>query len=140
MDNTIAHNNTVHWIQSALNRFDNMYLAKLDMAGKPAIDKAINHLYEHGTLTSGAVQYLFDRTHANGSVPKYNTHRGYNKKYGEMIACDLQSIIDSKLVDWTTAKHALKPNLIRSINLETDHEWYRGNLRKKPPIMADLFE
>jgi hypothetical protein len=140
MSKKIAHNNTVMWIQSALNRFENMYYAGLDLNGKPALDKAIDHLYEKGQLTVGALQYLFDRTHSNGSQPKYNTHRGYNKKYGDMVPCNLQQIIDSELIDWSSAKNAIKPNLIRSIDLDTNHEYYRGQLRKKPPVIVDLFE
>jgi hypothetical protein len=139
MSNKIAHNNTIMWIQSAVNRFENMYYAKLDLNGKPALDKAVDHLYEQGQLTVGALQYLFDRSHPNGSQPKYNSHRGYNKKYGDIQTCNLQQVIDSGLVNWTSAKNAIKPNLIKSIDLETDHEFYRGQLRKKPPVMADLF-
>jgi len=139
MTNKIAHNNTLLWIQSALNRFENMYHANLDLNGKPAIDRAITHLYDKGAMTVGAVQYLFDRSHPKGSVSKYNTHRGYNKKYGNILVCNLQDLIDSDLVDWTSAKNAIKPNLVKAIEQETDHEYKMGKLRKKPPVIADLF-
>jgi len=140
MSNKIARNNTLLWIQSALNRFENMYHAGLDLNGKAAIDKAIDHLYEKNQLTVGALQYLFDRSHPNGSLPRYNTHRGYNKKYGDIIACDLQQIIDSGLIDWTSAKNAIKPNLVKSIDSDTDHEYRLNTLRKKPPVLVNLFE
>ena len=141
MSNKIAKNNTVMWIQSALNRFENMYYAGLDMAGKPAIDLAIDHLHTKGYLTVGQLQYLFDRTHSLGKLPKYNTHRGYNKKYGDMTTCNLQDVIDSNLVDWSTGKNnVIKPNLIKAIDQETTWEYRLGNLRKKAPVMADLFE
>ncbi len=140
MTTKIAKNNTIMWIQSALNRFENMYYAGLDMNGKPAIDTAITHLYETGKMTVGALQYLYDRSHPNGALPKYNTHRGYNKKYGDITPPNLQQIIDSNLVDWSSAKNAIKPNLVKSIELETTYEYTRGNLRKKPPVIADLFE
>lgn len=138
MSNT-AKNNTLLWIQSALNRFENMYNAGLDLQGKPAIDIAITHLYEHGTLTVGHVQYLFDRSHHLGKLPKYNTHRGYNKKYGEIIPANLTAIIDSGLVDWTSGKNAIKPNLIQAIEQETLWEYKSGKLHKKAPKIVDLF-
>jgi hypothetical protein len=141
MDNKIAHNNTVQWIQSALNRFENMYYAGHDLNGKPAIDKAVSHLFEHGKLTVGQAQYLFDRTHALGAQPKYNKHRGFHTKYGDMTTCNLQNLIDSDLVDWTTGKNGvMSPKFAQAISKETNHEWSRGNLQKKPAIMADLFE
>ena len=140
MSNKIAKNNTIMWIQSALNRFENMYYANLDLNGKPAIDKAITHLYENGTMTVGAVQYLFDRSHPKGTVSKYNTHRGYNKKYGDILPCNLQDIIDSDLVDWSSAKNAIKPNLVKAIEQETNYEYRLNRLRKKAPVIADLFE
>ena len=138
MDNTIAHNNTVQWLQSISNRFDNMFYASLDLAGKPALSRAVEHLAETGKLTVGAVQYLFDRTHPQGAQPKYNKHRGYHTKYGDMTTCNLQDLIDSDLVDWTSGKAS--PKFIKAISAETNHEWSRGKLQKKPRAMADLFE
>jgi hypothetical protein len=141
MSNKIARNNTILWIQSALNRFENMYHAGLDLNGKAAIDKAIDHLHEKGKLTVGQVQYLFNRSHPKGHLSTYNTHRGYNKRYGDILVPNLKDLIDSDYVDWATGKNSvMQPALAQAIFDETDYEWRIGNIHKKPPVLANLFE
>lgn len=128
------------WLTAAHARFENMYHANLDLQGLPNINKAIEHLQDHGYLTVGQIQYLFDRTHPLGKIPNYNTHRKLNKRYGNMVQCNLNDLIDSNLVDWTTGRYnVIKPNLITAIDKETLWLWSTGNLHKKPLALVDLF-
>jgi hypothetical protein len=119
------------WLISAQTRFKNMYDAGIDANGYPAIQRAIKHLEETGQLTVGAVQYVFNRTHDAGSVKKYNTYKGYDKKYGNMLPCSIPDLIDSNLVDWSTGRTCMQPAFARAIARETNYSWTAGTLKKK---------
>ena len=108
-----------------------MYDAGIDANGYPAIQRAIKHLEETGQLTVGAVQYVFNRTHDAGSVKKYNTYKGYDKKYGNMLPCSIPDLIDSNLVDWSTGRTCMQPAFARAIARETNYSWTAGTLKKK---------
>ena len=90
------------WLGKAYDRYKNMHAAGKDMDGLPAINKAVDSMNENKYITVGQLTYLFNRTHPLGVYPNYNTKWGYNKRYGEMMPCDLNDIIDSELVNWST--------------------------------------
>lgn len=128
------------WLDSCLTRFKNMYQADLDLSGYPAIQRAMANFDAKGKFSVGEIQYLFHRSHKFGRLPKYNTHKGYNKLYGEIIACSLQDLIDSGLVNWSSGQNGvIEPELVNAIQKETRWTWTNGNLRKKPLALADLF-
>lgn len=129
------------WLVSAQNRFKNMYDAGIDENGYPQIQKAIRHLELTGQLTVGQAQYIFNRTHESGSVNKYNTYKGYDKKYGSMLPCSIQDLIDSDLINWQSGRTCMQPAFAKAIARETNYHWVNGALKKKKsqPIQG-LFE
>ena len=124
------------WITAAQTRFKNMYDAGKDINGFPAIQKAIKHLESTGKLTVGQVQYIWNRSSPNGSIPKYNTFMGYDKKYGDIPNVSLKDLIDSDLVDWASGRNSMQPALAAAIARETDYKWQGNKLVKKPRTMA----
>ena len=105
--------------------------AGIDLNGYPQIQKAIKHLEETGQLTVGQAQYIFNRTHDAGSVNKYNTYKGYDKKYGSMLPCSVADLVESGLVDWTTGRTCMQPAFAKAIARETNYQWIAGTLKKK---------
>ena len=120
------------WLIAAQNRFKNMERAGIDKNGYPAIQEALEHLENSGQLTVGQVQYIWNRTDPRGAVPKYNTHLGYNKKYGEMTTINLNDLVDSNLVDWPSGRSCIQPNFAKAISQDTDWQWRLNTLRRKP--------
>ena len=133
--------NVAAWLDSCQTRFKNMYDADLDKNGWPSLQKALKNFDERGYFTVGEIQYLWNRTHPMGLYPDYNTKRGYNKKFGNMLPCPLKDLIDSNLVNWSTGKNGvIQDPLIRAIKKETSWEWRMGNLRaQQNTAFADLF-
>jgi len=129
------------WLDSCQTRFKNMYDADLDKNGWPALKRALDNFNEKGYFTVGEIQYLFNRTHPMGSYPKYNKHRGYDKKHGEMMRCPIKDLVDSNLVDWTTGKNGvIQQELASAIRAETKWEYKLGNLRPQHnTTFNDLF-
>lgn len=140
MENESASYRVCEWIIAAQNRFKNMYDAGIDLQGYPEIQKAIKHLQETGKLTVGQTQYVFNRTDESGSVSKYNTYKGYNKKYGEMLPCSVKDLVDSGLVDWASGRHCMQSAFAKAIAKETNYQWVNGQLKRKPSqIVQGLF-
>jgi hypothetical protein len=133
--------NVAAWLDSCQTRFKNMYDADLDKNGWPSLQQALKNFDERGYFTVGEIQYLWNRTHPMGLYPDYNTKRGYNKKFGNMLPCPLKALIDSNLVNWSTGKNGvIQDPLIRAIKKETSWEWRMGNLRaQQNTAFADLF-
>lgn len=129
------------WLDSCLTRFKNMYAADLDKNGYPAIQKALNNFNEKGYFTVGEIQYLFNRSHPKGALPKYNRHRGYDKIHGAMLQCPLKELIDSNLVNWRTGSNGvMQQPFALAIKAETNWEWRTGNLRAQVnTAYSDLF-
>jgi len=129
------------WLDSLQTRFKNMYYADLDKNGWPAIQKALTNFNEKGYFTVGEIQYLFSRSHPMGVFPEYNTHRGYNKKYGEMLPCPIKELVATDIVNWRSgANGVMQPNLASAIKKETKWEWRMGNLRAQHnTAFEDLF-
>lgn len=136
-----ALRNVAIWLDSCNNRFKNMHTAGLDMNGYPAITKALKNFDEKGYFTVGEITYLFNRSHPQGALPKYNTHKGYNKLHGDMIACPIKDLIDANVVNWRSGQNGvMQPNLINAIKAETKWEWRNGNLRpQQNTTFSDLF-
>lgn len=130
------------WLTSCETRFQNMYNAGLDENGYPAIRKALDNFNEKGYLTVGEIQYLFNRSHPEGALPKYNTHKGLHKKMGNMLPCPLKDLIDCNIVDWSTGRNGvIQPALVKAIANETGWEYRLGNLRAKyNSSYTDLFD
>ncbi len=129
------------WLDSCYTRFENMYAADLDKNGLPAIQKALKHFKAEGHFTVGAVQYLFNRTDPRGAVPKYNTHKGYNKRYGEMLPCPIKELVDSGMVDWRSGSNGvIQQQFADAIRKDTRWEYRMGNLRpQQHTTYNDLF-
>lgn len=137
-----ARYKVAEWLATCQTRFYNMYKAQLDPNGWPALQKALKNYDERGYLTVGEVQYLFNRTHPLGAYSDYNTHRGYNKKFGNMMQCPIKELIDSNTVNWRTgANGVIHGPLTRAIDNETNWRWHMGNLRpKQNTTFSDLFD
>lgn len=129
------------WLASCQTRFKNMYDADLDKNGWPRLEQAMKNFDERGYFTVGEIQYLFNRTHHMGGVATYNKHRGYNKRYGDMLPCPLPELIDSGVVNWPTGKNGvIQDPLARAIKKETRWEWRMGDLRpQQNTSFGDLF-
>jgi hypothetical protein len=130
------------WLSSCQNRFANMQAAGLDMNGYPAIKQAMENFDKKGYFSVGEIQYLFNRSHPKGALPKYNKHKGYHKTMGDMLVCPLKELIDSNLVNWRSGQNGvIQPALIQAISEETSWEWRMGNLRAKyNTSFSDLFD
>jgi hypothetical protein len=133
--------NIALWLDSCNTRFKNMYDSKLDENGYPAITRAMKNYDSKGTFTVGEIQYLFNRSHPGGALPKYNTHRGYNKIHGEMLPCPLKDLVASGIVNWRSGQNGvMQPFLEQAIKKETSWEWRMGNLRPQTnTAYSDLF-
>lgn len=129
------------WLDSCSTRFKNMHAANLDLNGWPAIQKALKNFDEKGFFTVGEIQYLFNRSHPQGALPKYNKHKGYDRVHGNMLECPLKDLIDSNIVNWRTGQNGvMQPALIAAIKKETRWEWRNGNLRpQQNTAFDDLF-
>ena len=141
MNNEKSIQSVAVWLDSCQTRFKNMYDAGLDKNGLPALQTAVQHFNERGYFTVGQVQYLFNRSHPQGALPKYNTHKGYDKKYGEMLTCPIKDLIDSNLVDWRSGSGGvIQPAFSAAIKAETRWEYRLGNLRPQTnTTYSDLF-
>ena len=130
------------WLGSAYDRFKKMREQGIDMNGLPAINIALKNLEENGKLTVGSVGYLFSRSHPEGSLKEYNKYKNYHLKYGNILECPLQDLIDSNLVDWQSGRHNVMPvDLARAIAKDTDYEWKNDQLKRKPmQVVQGLFE
>jgi hypothetical protein len=128
------------WLDSCQTRFKNMHNAKLDMNGWPALEKALKNFDEKGYFTVGEICYLFNRTDPRGAVPNYNTYKGYNKKYGDMLPCPLAEIVASGLVNWRSGSGVMQSQFADAIKEDTRWEWRMGNLRPQTnTAYSDLF-
>ena len=129
------------WLDSCTTRFKNMEAAKLDEHGWPALKKALKNFNEKGYFTVGEIQYLFNRSHPMGALPKYNTHKGLNKLHGELLECPLKDLVDTNLVNWRTGQNGvMQPQFAAAIKAETKWEWRMGNLRAQHnTTFSDLF-
>jgi hypothetical protein len=117
-----------------------MYNAKLDMNGYPALKKALDNFDEKGYFTVGEMQYLFNRTDPRGAVPKYNTHKGYNKKYGDMLPCPVKDLVDANVVNWRSGSGVIQSQFADAIKEDTRWEYRLGNLRPQTnTAYSDLF-
>ena len=135
-----ATRNVAAWIDSCQTRFKNMHLAGLDLNGWPALQRALKNYDDKGYFTAGEMQYLFNRTDPRGALPKYNTHKSYHKKYGNMLPCPVKDLIDSNLVNWRTGVGVMQPQLARAIKEDTRWEFRLGNLRPQTmTTFSDLF-
>lgn len=117
------------YLASIENRFRNMAKANIDVDGYPRFQQAMKHYEERGKFTVGHLVYLFNRTSPLGVYSDYNTHRGYNKKYGEMLRCPLKDIVDAGVIDWPSGQNGVMTGpLSKAIQAETKWHWTRGNL------------
>jgi hypothetical protein len=139
--NDEALRRVAEWLDSCLTRFKNMSEAGLDENGYPAIQKALSNYQDKGYFTVGEIQYLFNRTHPKGKYSTYNTHKGYNKKYGNMMECPLKDIIDANIVNWRTGTNGVIQNTFaNTIKAETAWEFRAGTLRARyDTTFNDLF-
>jgi hypothetical protein len=133
--------NVANWLDSCQTRFKNMYDANLDINGYPAITRAMKNYDEKGFFTVGEIQYLFNRSHPKGKLPKYNTHKGYNKLHGDMIQCPVKDLVDSGIVNWTSGQNGvMEQPFADAIKAATRWEWRMGNLRPQTnTAFSDLF-
>ena len=129
------------WLDSCSTRFKNMYDHDLDKNGWPALQKALKNFNEKGHFTVGEIQYLFNRSHPQGALPKYNKHQGLDKRHGAMLRCPIKELVDTNLVNWRTgANGVIQPQLAQAIKTETKWEWRMGNLRPQVnTTFNDLF-
>ena len=135
-----ALKNIALWLDSCSTRFKNMELAKLDMAGRPAFEKAMRDYEDKGYFTVGSIQYLFNRTDPRGALPNYNTHKGYNKKYGNMLPCPIKDLVDSNLINWRSGSGIMQSQFADAIKEDTKWEYRLGNLRPQTNTSySDLF-
>jgi len=118
-----------------------MEAAGLDKNGWPALKKALDHFNEKGYFTVGQIVYLFNRTDARGIYPKYNTHKGYNLRHGEMLPCPIKDLVDTNLVNWRTgANGVMTQEFASAIKADTKWEFRLGNLRPQVnTTFNDLF-
>jgi len=135
-----AMKNIALWLDSCSTRFKNMELAKLDMNGRPAFEKAMRDYEDKGYFTVGSIQYLFNRTDPRGALPKYNTHKGYDRKYGVMLPCPIKDLVDSNLINWRSGSGIIQSQFADAIKEDTRGEYKMGNLRPQTnTTYSDLF-
>jgi hypothetical protein len=122
----------VNWIEAARNRFEQMALAGVDTEGIENVKRMYDHIKRTQHITVGQAQYIFDRTHRLGRYPRYNTFRRYNKRYGDLIRCDLTHLVMSDVVDWSTGHSCIQANFKLALRTETGYEYHNGKLRRIP--------
>lgn len=142
MTNKDPQRAVAEWLASCQTRFKNMYDADLDENGWPALQKALKHYDDVGYFTVGEIQYLFNRSHPLGALPKYNQHKGYHRLYGDLKPCPIPDLIASGLVNWRTGQNGvIQQPFAAAIKAETRWEFRQGNLRpQQNTSFGDLFE
>jgi hypothetical protein len=89
----------------------------------------------------GEIAYLFNRTDPRGIFPKYNKHKGYDKRHGAMLPCPIKALVNTNIVNWRTGQNGVMPQqLADAIKADTNWEWRNGNLRAQVnTAYSDLF-
>lgn len=112
------------YFASILNRFYNMKQANIDELGLKRAVKMVERYQQTGTITPGEFEYIYDRTHELGRLPKYNKT---GKKHGLMDACPVEIMV-THVVDWSIPNHPIRTTL--NNNHEDFQEWYGMSTNK----------
>jgi hypothetical protein len=125
------------YFHSILVRFYNMELANIDLIGIKKATKMVEGYMKTNTITPGEFQYIYNRTHPLGSLPKYNKS---GKKWGLMQECPVSLLVEF-VVDWRLPATDFKHHLAKQH--PQFWEWYSNsnNLNRPPvnPIYRQLF-
>lgn len=132
------HNIVDNYFASILTRFFNMKQHHIDELGLQRAIEMAERYQDTGTITPGEFEYIYNRTHAKGKLPKYNKT---GKKYGLMDQCPVDIMVEH-VVDWTIPAHQFKHQL--STNHPEFYQWYSNsnnlNRPKLSPVYKNLFK
>jgi hypothetical protein len=115
-----------------------MELAEVDFVGIKKATAMCEGYLKNKTITPGEFQYIYDRTHPKGKLPKYNKT---GKKFGLMDECPVDILVEH-VVDWRIPATDFKHHLAKQH--PQFWEWYSNsnNLNRPPvnPIYKKLFK
>ena len=97
-----------NYFESILQRFWNMKQAKIDEVGLTKATEMVERYLTQGTITPGELDYIYNRTHPLGTLPKYNKTGA--KKYGLMKECPIEILV-THVVDWSIPNHPIRTKL-----------------------------
>jgi len=107
------------YFASILSRFWNMNQSGVDDVGLTRATEMVERYLTTGTITPGELDYIYNRTHPLGSLPKYNGTGA--KLYGAMKKCPVEILV-THVVDWSIPNHPIRGKL------NNDHQdfqsWY----------------
>jgi len=136
MTNDQRHTIEVYF-ESILTRFYNMEQQEVDLIGIKKATKMVEGYIKTNTITPGEFQYIYDRTHPLGKLPRYNKT---GKKFGLMLECPVALLVEF-VVDWRIPATDFKHHLAKQH--DNFWEWYSqsNNLNRPPvnPIYKKLF-
>jgi hypothetical protein len=96
-----------------------MKQAGIDELGLTIATNMVERYLTQGVITPGELEYVYNRTHELGDLPKYNKTGA--KKYGLMKKCPVELLV-THVVDWSIPNHPIRTKL------NNDHDrfqyWY----------------
>jgi hypothetical protein len=126
------------YFASILQRFWNMKQAGVDEIGLKKAIEMVERYQNTKTITPGEFEYVYNRTHSKGKLPKYNKT---GKKWGLMNECPVDILVEH-VVDWRIPHKHIKQQL--ADNHDLFWEWYSdSNLLNRPrysKIYRELFK
>ena len=106
------------YFASILTRFHNMKTSEVDELGLDRAIVMIEGYIAKNTITPGEFQYIYDRTHPCGRLPKYNKS---GKKHGLMKECPVEIMVEW-VIDWSIPNHPIRSQL--NENHDDFSDWY----------------
>jgi hypothetical protein len=126
------------YFASILSRFYKMHQSGVDLIGIKKATEMVEGYLNTKTITPGEFEYIYDRTHQLGKLPKYNKT---GKKWGLMNSCPVDILVEH-VVDWRIPHKHIKQQLAN--NHPEFWKWYSDsnllNRPKRSPIYSELFK
>jgi hypothetical protein len=138
LPNQTQLNTIEEYFCSVLERYATMERNGVDTVGLHRLIKMLEHYQEHGTITPGEFQYLFDRTHPLGKFKQYNIK---GRQYGLMLQCPVE-LLATFAVDWRIPSNPLRKDL--TLKFPQFPDWYNNSSHRsgpqQPKLVLDLFK
>lgn len=122
------------YFASILSRFYNMEQQGIDLVGIKKATKMVEGYLKTRTITPGEFQYIYDRTHPLGKLPKYNKT---GRKWGLMNECPVSLLVEW-VVDWRVPATQFKHHLAK--NHSEFWEWYSNSNNLSRPGVSKIYK
>lgn len=134
-----------NWIQSWATRLKNAYDNRVDQEGWPSFERALQHYEKTGKFTPGQLDYFLrrDATLGHGKLRDYNTFKGFNKQFGNILPAPVDAIIHGGFIDWSIYYQNM-PDLTKRLASQAPGWEYNHNKKawqaKNPAIQQRVLD